>query len=202
MSDFRSPYQGYDVLEKSDSPSWNDQTREVVRRRLEEIPERRFLSEDQWLLLEAIVARLIPQPDRNEPVPIVPWIDDRLSKDRRHGYRYEGMPPMREAWTMALDAIAAECAKRFGKGFHLLSTSEQDAYLTDLQNGEVDKSSWGNMPVQCFFSELLLKDSLEIYYSHPSAWSEIGFGGPASPRGYVRLGFDERDPWEAKERDV
>jgi hypothetical protein len=38
-----------------------------------------------------------------------------------------------------------------------------------------------------------------IYYAHPAAWSEIGFGGPASPRGYVRLGFDERDPWEAEE---
>jgi len=61
---------------------------------------------------------------------------------------------------------------------------------------------WGDMPVQCFFSELLLKDVLEIYYSHPAAWSEIGFGGPASPRGYVRTGFDERDPWEAEPADV
>jgi hypothetical protein len=37
------------------------------------------------------------------------------------------------------------------------------------------------------------------YYSHPTAWSEIGFGGPASPRGYVRMGFNRRDPWEAAE---
>ena len=28
---------------------------------------------------------------------------------------------------------------------------------------------------------------------------EIGFGGPASPRGYVRMNFDRRDPWEAVE---
>ena len=33
----------------------------------------------------------------------------------------------------------------------------------------------------------------------PTAWSEIGWGGPASPRGYVRLDFNERDPWEAAE---
>ena len=33
----------------------------------------------------------------------------------------------------------------------------------------------------------------------PTAWSEIGWGGPASPRGYVRMDFDERDPWEAAE---
>jgi hypothetical protein len=27
----------------------------------------------------------------------------------------------------------------------------------------------------------------------------MGFGGPASPRGYVRMGLDRRDPWEAAE---
>ena len=79
MSEFRTPYPDYDVLDKWDSPSWNDQTqRDAVRKRLEEVPERRFLSEEQWSLLEAIVERLIPQPDREEPVPIVPWIDDLL----------------------------------------------------------------------------------------------------------------------------
>ena len=25
----------------------------------------------------------------------------------------------------------------------------------------------------------------------------MGFGGPASPRGYVRMALDRRDPWEA-----
>ena len=39
------------------------------------------------------------------------------------------------------------------------------------------------------------------YYAHPAAWNEIGFGGPASPRGYVRMDFDRRDPWEASKRD-
>ena len=202
MSEFRSPYPSYDVLDKWDSPSWNEQTREAVGRRLDEVPARHFLAAEQWTLLEAIVARLMPQPDREKPVPIVPWIDDRLRKDRRPGYRYADMPPMREAWTTGLDAISAECADRFGKAFQDLTGAEQDAYLTDVQNGEVDRHFWGDMPVQCFFSELLLKDVLEIYYSSPSAWSEIGFGGPASPRGYVRTGFDERDPWEAEAADV
>jgi hypothetical protein len=50
-----------------------------------------------------------------------------------------------------------------------------------------------------FFSNRLLHDILSVYYAHPSAWSDIGFGGPAAPRGYVRLNFDRRDPWEAAE---
>jgi hypothetical protein len=39
------------------------------------------------------------------------------------------------------------------------------------------------------------------YYSHPSAWNEIGFGGPAYPRGYKNLGLDRREPWEVREVD-
>ena len=29
---------------------------------------------------------------------------------------------------------------------------------------------------------------MEAFYSHPWAWNEIGFGGPAYPQGYMRLG--------------
>ena len=29
---------------------------------------------------------------------------------------------------------------------------------------------------------------LSAFYSHPWAWNEVGFGGPAYPRGFMRLG--------------
>ena len=29
--------------------------------------------------------------------------------------------------------------------------------------------------------------------------AKSGFGGPANPRGYVRMYYDRRDPWEAAE---
>jgi len=201
MSAFRTPYAGYDVLEKWDSPSWNDQTREAVRKRLDQVPERRFLTEEQWSLLEAIAARLVPQPDRAEPVPIVPWIDDMLHHNHSPGYRYADQPPMREAWRRGLDAIAAEALQRHGTSFEKLSPTDQDALLSDVQNNRVDKNVWGGLPAGGFFLQHLLKQIVGIYYSHPDAWSEIGFGGPASPRGYARLGFDQRDPWEGKESE-
>jgi hypothetical protein len=50
-----------------------------------------------------------------------------------------------------------------------------------------------------FFRKVLLREIVEIYYAHPAAWSEIGFGGPASPRGYLRLGANRHDSWEADE---
>jgi hypothetical protein len=38
---------------------------------------------------------------------------------------------------------------------------------------------------------------LSTFYSHPWAWNEIGFGGPAYPRGYSRLGPGQREHWES-----
>jgi len=201
VSEFRTPFLTYDVLDKRDSPSWNDQTREAVRQRLEEVPKRRFFTGEQWALLEAICGRLMPQPDREEPVPIVPWIDDMLHRNEGPGYRYADMPPMREAWRQGLDAIAAEARNRHGTSFEELPPEEQDALLTDVQHNRVESRYWRDLPAGGFFLHQLLKQVVGIYYSHPAAWSEIGFGGPASPRGYARLGFDERDPWEAKEYD-
>ena len=38
---------------------------------------------------------------------------------------------------------------------------------------------------------------LAAFYSHPWAWNEIGFGGPAYPRGYMRLGpLSTLEPFE------
>ena len=55
------------------------------------------------------------------------------------------------------------------------------------------------MPARQFFKSVLLQEAVGVYYAHPAAWSEIGFGGPASPRGYVRMQANRRDPWEAME---
>ena len=199
MSEFHTPYLTYDVLDKWESPSWNEQTRGVVKQRMEQVPRRRFLSEEHWSLLEAIVDRLIPQPDRDEPIPIVPWIDDMLYRNHTPGYRYADMPPMRDTWCKGLDAIAAEARNRHRKKFQELLPEDRDKLLCDIENNRVDSRCWGDLPAGGFFKHHLLKDVVGIYYSHPDAWSEIGFGGPASPRGYARLGLNERDSWEAEE---
>jgi len=198
MKDFRSPYPGYDVLSKWHSPSWNEQTRQIISARLDDVPERRFLSEAEWALLEAVCARLMPQPDRAAPVPIAPFVDQKLAENQGDGYRYADMPPMREAWRRGLAAIEAESRERYGASFAELPEADQDELLKAIEAGRVDGEHWRGLPPKRFFKALLVKQVVTIYYAHPSAWSEIGFGGPASPRGYVRLGFDERDPWEAK----
>ena len=199
MTPPRTRYGEYDVLAKWDTPSWDDQTREVIRKRLTEIPERRFFTEAEWRTLESICARLVPQAERSNLVPIVPWIDEKLHHDRRDGFRYDDMPPLREAWRLGLGGIDEESRRQFGTEFRSLSEANQDTLLRTIQVGDVHGGVWARLPAQRFFTTVLLKEVVGEYYAHPGAWSEAGFGGPASPRGYVRLGVNQRDPWEARE---
>jgi hypothetical protein len=192
-------YPNYDVLAKWESPSFDDQTRTVLTQRLIAIPGRHFFTEPEWALLEAIVARVLPQPGRAEPIPITPWIDDMLHRRRGEGFRHDNMPTMPKAWHRGLAAIDAEAVRLRGAGFRDLGNDARDAVLAALTRDDVDPSLWQGVPAQRFFIDILVKTTVGVYYSHPAAWSEIGFGGPASPRGYVRLGFDARDAWEGRE---
>ena len=62
-------------------------------------------------------------------------------------------------------------------------------------------AAWEGLPPKKFFSSLLLRAAINVYYAHPAAWNEIGFGGPAYPRGYANLGIDKLEHWERPERE-
>ena len=197
MSGFKTPYPTYDVMDKWATPSWNAQTRRAVAERIRELPERHFFDPHEWTTLEAVCARLIPQPERLDPVPIVPFVDDKLHRHASDGWREASMPCMEDAWRRFLGGIDETASCRYGRPFVGLGPEWQDLVLKAVQKGEAEGEAWGDMDQKTFFAKSLLYEVAGIYYAHPAAWSEIGFGGPASPRGYVRLRADRRDPWEA-----
>lgn len=198
MSDrFHNPYPTYDVLAQWDTPSFNDQTRRVLAERLDNVPSRRFFTEAEWAMLEALCTRVVPQEERAEPVPIAPWIDAALFEQRGNGTRYASMPEAAVAWRQGLEALNAEAEARHGAGFAELPADRQDAILKDAATGDLSGPAWDGLPPKSFMRDIVLKTIVSIYYAHPAAQSEIGFGGPASPRGYVRLGADRYDDWEA-----
>lgn len=192
-------YPGYDVLAKWAGPSWNDKTREIIARRLSVAPEPRFFTADEFATVEAIAARIIPQPQARSPVPIAALVDRKLHEGTMDGYRVPGMPRDRNAWRLGLKALDAEALSAHGRGFSALGTAQQDALLQSAQDGELNAPEWGTLRSDVFFKKRMAHDIVLAYYAHPIAWSEIGWGGPASPRGYVRLDFNERDSWEAAE---
>jgi hypothetical protein len=72
-----------------------------------------------------------------------------------------------------------------------------------FSRGELHGEVWDDLPPSQAWS-VVMRAVLSAFYSHPWAWNEIGFGGPAYPRGYARLGAGQRESWEgapAFERD-
>jgi gluconate 2-dehydrogenase subunit 3-like protein len=197
MTDDRYP--GYDVLAKRNSASWNEATRRVMDQRLSVPREPRFFTATEWQTLVAVCGRILPQPTDRPPVPLAAYVDQRLLGGRTDGFRHADLPRQDEAWRRGLAALDASARERHGARFHQLDASAQDSLLRETQQGKLSGPAWGDMPSKPFFEHRVIPDITAAYYAHPTAWNEIGFGGPASPRGYVRMGFDRRDPWEAVE---
>jgi hypothetical protein len=194
-------FPGYDVLAKRRTQSWNPQTRQVVADRLATDPEAHaFFSDAEWKTLKAVCGRIIPQPaDRDSPAPLAAMVDEKMAAGATDGYRDARLPPMGEAWRRGLAALEAEAQARHGRPFAELAAAEADGLLSAAQQGFLTGATWGNMSSELFFKQRIIPDIVGAYYAHPAAWNEIGFGGPAAPRGYVRMDFDRRDPWEASE---
>ncbi|MBE7217756.1 MAG: gluconate 2-dehydrogenase subunit 3 family protein [Caulobacteraceae bacterium] len=193
-------YPGYDVLAKRGTPSWNRATREAVDRRLATPLEPRCLSAARFAVADALCRRLLPQPAGRAAVPLAAMLDAKLLAGASDGTRTADMSYNREAWEKSLDALDASARMRHpGYGFADLDAAAQDALIAAMQAGDLHDPSWNDVPPAKAFSRVMLPDVSALYYSHPTAWSEIGFGGPASPRGYLRLEGGLRDPWEAVE---
>ena len=190
-------YPDYDVMAKWDTPSWDDTTRDVVAARLHDVPERRFFDETEWETLQALCDTIIPQPERAEPVPIAPFVDAAMAENHTNGTRYATLPTKREAWRRALAALDAEARLRSDRRFCDLPPDDREALLKAVDDEDVSAPEWEGLPPRQLFRQVLANEITRIYYAHPDTWSEIGFGGPASPRGYVRLRPNRRDAWEA-----
>jgi len=193
-------YPGYSTL--GQQKKWDDTTRNVVVKRVQPSTNIRFFQPAEAELLANIVDRLIPQDDRadNRTIPILPVIDERLYKNELNGFRYEDMPPDRDAYHLGLKAINEMAEARFQQPFAQLAVYRQELLLKSLHDGKPDPDHpvWKQMPVHRFWA-LLMEDCVTAYYSHPWAWDEIGFGGPAYPRGYMRLENGLPEPWEKDE---
>ncbi len=192
-------YPGYDVEAKRHTPSWNQATREAIDRRLAVPRGPRFFTPEAWTTLEAICDRIMPQPADRPKVPLPAYVDQKLADDVQDGYRYAELPPQGEAWRRGLKALEDAARTAFGGPFHTLLPERQDELLRRAQAGALTGDAWGGMPCEAFFKHRLIPDITHAYYATPTAWNEIGFGGPASPRGYVRMALNRRDPWEAVE---
>ncbi len=195
-------YPGFRTLDQQSA--WDAATRRKILQRVEEVPPIRFFTPAEAHLLAVIVDHLLPQDDRapSRRIPIVPWIDDRLFHGRIEGYRFAKMPPDQEAYRLGLRAIEQIAEQSYGKPFLNLTWREQDELLKSIHDGKPKAGAedvWRKMELQRFWA-LWMQDCIGVYYAHPWAWDEIGFGGPAYPRAYMRLENGDPEPWEKNEK--
>jgi hypothetical protein len=195
----RGRYPGYDVLAKREGLSWNDKTREVIEARLRVPSQPAFLSSEEWQTLEALCDRVMPQSQDRPRVPLAAYVDRQLLRGKTKGYRFANMPHPPAAWKRGLAALDEVARREQGRLFAHLTQKDQEALLQKMADGSFQASSLGDMPSSTFWSSHVIHDIVGAYYAHPEAWNEIGWAGPASPRGYVRLGLDRRDAWEPEE---
>jgi hypothetical protein len=132
-------------------------------------------------------------------VPLEAYVEQRLSAGRSKGYRLEGIPQPAEAWKRALAALEEVATQELGRPFANLTQDDQDAILGRMAGGSLQANALRGMPPGSFWTSHVIHDVVGAYYAHPQAWNEIGWAGPASPRGYVRLDLNRRDPWEPEE---
>jgi hypothetical protein len=195
-------YPGFSTL--AQQKFWDEATRRKVLDRVHKVPSIRFFTPEEARLMEAVTAHVLPQDDRmpSRRIPLVPAIDQRLHEGRTPGYRFAKMPPDGDAYRLGLQAIEQMAARSYGRAFQMLSWREQDELLKSIHDAKPQEGAaaiWEKMPIHRFWA-LLVQDCVEVYYAHPWAWDEIGFGGPAYPRGYMRLEHGEPEPWEVDER--
>jgi hypothetical protein len=188
-------FPGYDAT--AQAATWDEVTRRVVLRRLEPYGALSFFSPEEATCGRALLDRLLAQ-DREPRVPVIEVIDDRLARRAGDGYRYADMPEDGDAWRRSLVGLDGDAAAQHKRHFAELDWDIQGDLLETVRT---TKGDWHGMPAGRVFS-LWVRYACDAFYAHPLAWNEIGFGGPAYPRGYKALGIDKREPWEVPEHDA
>src|SRR5690242_17856123 len=157
-------YQGFQTL--SQQAFWDEATRKVVLERVEHVPPIRFFSPEEAQLMQAVCDRVLPQDDRDPHyrIPVVNYIDERLYSRRIDGYRFEDMPPDREAHRLGLQAINAIAQHMFHKPFVQLELLQQDGVLQTIHdcNPPAAEDIWKRMSVM-HFRLLLVQDVADAY---------------------------------------
>jgi hypothetical protein len=177
-------YPDFDVLESSGT--WDEVTRREVLARLEPPGPLRFFGADEEPALRALCDAALAQED--EPrVPVAEAVDAKLAAGRLDGYQYADMPDDRETWRRVLRGLD-EAAH--GEGREGLAACDDELawrLLGRLERGELRAPALEGIDQRRAWS-VVMRMMLSAFYSHPWAWNEIGFGGPAYPRGFMRRG--------------
>ncbi|MBE1444294.1 gluconate 2-dehydrogenase subunit 3 family protein [Paenibacillus sp. OAS669] len=193
-----SRYPTYDVM--SAQHEWDQHTRTIVNERLHTGGDYLFLSVTEAEILRSWCSLLMDDA-RGEIIQyVIEHIDHTLSAGIE-SERKSDVPHAAALIRAGLGGLDDSCQILYTERFFHLDTERQLQIMTSIsENDALPHDTWKTIPQSVFFQKLL-RLTTEAYYSHPRVWSDIGYGGPAYPRGYVRMHPGQLDPWEAKPKN-
>ena len=122
-------------------------------------------------------------------------IDARLAESRPTAGTTTDMPAgRRRPGGDTLAALDDDAARPYGRGFADCPADQQAALDPGGPGPRRRRRGTACRPTRVW--SLWTRYACTAFYSHPWAWNEIGFAGPAYPRGYKNLGVDAREPCE------
>jgi hypothetical protein len=186
-------YPDYNVLDEAGH--WDEATRRVVLARVDDPPPIRFFNAAERATLGAFCDVVMAQ-DREPKIPVLNMVDAKLFERKLDGFRYDDMPDDGETWrrvAAGLDATAVQHG--VSGGFATAAGDLQHEIVEAFADGKLHGGAWDSLNCSRAWS-VVMRGVLSEFYSHPWAWNEIGFGGPAYPRGYARFGVGQREEWE------
>ena len=193
-------YPDYDVLEQS--AHWDETTRELVLDRVENVPPFRFFDERERETVKAFCDTVLAQDD--EPrIPVAAYVDEKLHGGTFDGYQYFDMPDDRAVWRLIVQGLDSEARNLGAPSFGEAGVDTRVDICHRFAHAKLHGGVWTTLNVSRAWS-LALRYASQAFYAHPWAWNEIGFGGPAYPRGYSRFGSPhlkdaEREAWEGRQ---
>jgi hypothetical protein len=155
-------------------------------------PDIRFFTPAEEAIATALCDRLLGQDDQ-PTVAVVPVIDARLAEQETDGWRYDDMPEDGQAWRDTLRFLDEDSQDAWSHPFAQAAPEDQRAVLQAVQ--DLGGKQWHGLNAAHVWS-LWTRYACTAFYAHPAAWNEIGFPGPAYPRGYKNPGVDKREPFE------
>jgi len=185
-------FPGYDVL--SFTGSWDPVTSDVVLGRLEPPGPLRFFPDGLVRTAGALFDQLLDQ-GISPRVPVLQMVDARLARRETDGWRFADMPEDGAAFLASLRGLDAEARAHADGDFAEVDVAAKARILNNVQTSD---GQWHDLQAKHVWS-LWTRYACTAFYSHPWAWNEIGFGGPAYPRGYGNLGMDRRESWEVRD---
>jgi len=183
-------FPGLSVLDQA--AHWDPVTAGVVLSRIGKPPEIRFFTPVEEAVATGLCDRLLGQDDEPK-IPVVPQIDARLAEQSTDGWRYAGMPEDGQAWRESLRHLDEDCRAACSRPFAEAAPGDQRAVIQAVQ--DLGAKDWHGLNAAHVWS-LWTRYACTAFYAHPLAWNEIGFPGPAYPRGYKNAAVDGREPFE------